>query len=87
MLPSEREIPLDQQNRHLRSHSTPTPVGARPPDRKSMTKKFTMAECAKHNSPDDIWLVIEGKVYDVSSFYDEHPGGGDMLLGSTGAWR
>lgn len=50
-----------------------------------MPAKFTLAQVAAHNKPDDLWLVLFGKVYDVTKFYDEHPGGGDMLLGSTGA--
>jgi delta8-fatty-acid desaturase len=36
---------------------------------------FTWAEVAKHNTPEDIWLVIEGNVYDVSGWTLHHPGG------------
>ena len=49
-----------------------------------MVKTFTMAEVNKHNTQDDLWLLIDGKVYDVTKFFDEHPGGGDTLLQSTG---
>eukprot|EP00793_Prasinoderma_coloniale_P000441 PRCOL_00005426-RA len=34
-----------------------------------------MAECEKHSTPDDCWLVIDGAAYDVTSFIDKHPGG------------
>eukprot|EP00899_Mesostigma_viride_P018521 jgi/Mesvir1/26670/Mv20454-RA.1 len=34
---------------------------------------YTMAEVASHDKPGDCWVVIKGKVYDVSVF--EHPGG------------
>jgi L-lactate dehydrogenase (cytochrome) len=37
-------------------------------------------ELAKHTSKDDIWIVIEGIVYDVSNFLDEHPGGPAIIL-------
>lgn len=30
-----------------------------------------MAEAARHNKEDDLWLVIDGKVYDVSAFYNK----------------
>lgn len=33
-------------------------------------------EVAKHNTTDDAWLVIDGRVYDVSSWGKSHPGGG-----------
>ena len=26
------------------------------------------------------WLILHGKVYDVTAFLDEHPGGGDEIL-------
>lgn len=43
------------------------------------------AEIAKHNSPDSCWLVIHGKVYDVTKFLDKHPGGRSILLKQGGA--
>ncbi|KAJ8548035.1 hypothetical protein K7X08_021271 [Anisodus acutangulus] len=43
-----------------------------------------MEETSQHNTKDDCWVVIDGKVYDVSSYLDEHPGGDDVLLGATG---
>ncbi|XP_060215077.1 cytochrome b5 [Lycium barbarum] len=50
----------------------------------TLTKLFTMEETSQHNTKDDCWVVIDGKVYDVSSYLDEHPGGDDVLLGATG---
>jgi cytochrome b involved in lipid metabolism len=35
-------------------------------------------------SDKDCWLVIEGKVYDVTPFLDEHPGGFDTLVSNSG---
>ena len=32
-----------------------------------MAKVFTPEEVALHNKPDDMWVIIHGKVYDVSS--------------------
>ncbi len=45
---------------------------------------YTATEVAKHNKDGDLWLMIGGKVYDVSKFGDEHPGGLDILLESAG---
>ena len=40
---------------------------------------FTLEEVAKHDNEDDCWMVINGKVYDVTDYIDDHPGG-DVIL-------
>lgn len=47
-------------------------------------KLFTMEDLAKHASYKDCWMLIDGKVYDVTKFMDEHPGGDEVMLSSTG---
>lgn len=42
---------------------------------------YAMTDIASHNTKSDCWLVVEGKVYDVTSFISEHPGGDDILKG------
>lgn len=45
-----------------------------------MSKTFTPAEVASHNSPDKgLYIIIENGVYDVTNFVDEHPGGAKIL--------
>ncbi|KKP69367.1 hypothetical protein A2X44_04410 [candidate division CPR3 bacterium GWF2_35_18] len=44
-------------------------------------KKFTLEEIATHNSEDDCYLIIEDKVYNVTSFISSHPGGQAILQG------
>jgi len=34
---------------------------------------------AQHNSPDDLWIIIYGKVHDVPEWQHSHPGG-DFVL-------
>lgn len=38
-----------------------------------MSKEFTYAEVSAHSGKKDLYLVIHDKVYDTSSFVDEHP--------------
>ncbi|BFG13795.1 cytochrome b5 [Prunus yedoensis var. nudiflora] len=47
-------------------------------------KVFTLAQVSEHNTPKDCWLIINGKVYDVTKFLEDHPGGDDVLLSATG---
>ncbi|XP_030547733.1 cytochrome b5-like isoform X2 [Rhodamnia argentea] len=47
-------------------------------------KVYTLSEVSEHNTTKDCWLVIEGKVYDVTKFMEDHPGGDEVLLSSTG---
>jgi cytochrome b involved in lipid metabolism len=48
------------------------------------TGSFTLAEVAKHASRDDVWVVIKDKVYDLSDFIDEHPGGVESIMKRAG---
>ncbi|KAM7521814.1 hypothetical protein LguiA_011716 [Lonicera macranthoides] len=47
-------------------------------------KVYTLAEVSEHNTSKDCWLVISGKVYDVTKFLEDHPGGDEVLLSATG---
>ncbi len=37
-------------------------------------------ELATHNQASDCWLVINGKIYAVSSYINEHPGGAQEII-------
>ncbi|CAK1359262.1 Cytochrome b2, mitochondrial [Cercospora beticola] len=41
--------------------------------------KVSVAEITKHSSAEDCWVVVNGKVYDLSKFAPEHPGGPEMI--------
>lgn len=45
---------------------------------------YRLEEVAKRNSPKDLWLVIHGRVYDITRFLNEHPGGEEVLLEQAG---
>ncbi|XP_030507547.1 cytochrome b5 [Cannabis sativa] len=47
-------------------------------------KVFTLAQVSEHSTPKDCWLIINGKVYDVTKFMEDHPGGDEVLLSATG---
>ncbi|MBT4849462.1 hypothetical protein HON36_01280 [Candidatus Parcubacteria bacterium] len=71
------------------------PQGYQPPDNGDVPEfdtskpgaveqtKFSMIEIAKHNSAKDCWLLIDSKVYDVTTYIAgaKHPGGAAILEG------
>lgn len=48
------------------------------------TKKVTMAELRKHNTPTDLWLGIDGHAYDLTSYAKNHPGGALIICHVSG---
>jgi nitrate reductase (NAD(P)H) len=51
---------------------------------KTVGKKFTMAEVEKHNHEEDVWIVVNGKVYDCTEYLELHPGGVDSITINAG---
>ncbi|OLY81277.1 Cytochrome b5 [Smittium mucronatum] len=49
-----------------------------------MSKLYTADDVCIHNKRSDIWVVIHNKVYDITKFLEEHPGGEDVLLENAG---
>ncbi|MBA0611660.1 hypothetical protein Godav_012331 [Gossypium davidsonii] len=47
-------------------------------------KVYTLAEFSQHNNAKDCWLLIGGKVYNVTKFLEDHPGGDEVLLSASG---
>jgi cytochrome b involved in lipid metabolism len=46
----------------------------------SSGKTYTTDEVAKHNKKDDIWVVVDQQVLDVTNFLPDHPGGEKAIL-------
>lgn len=42
-----------------------------------MLRQIPASEVLLHDQPNDIWIIVNGHVYDMSSFTEEHPGGPD----------
>eukprot|EP00485_Elphidium_margaritaceum_P008492 CAMPEP_0202696540 /NCGR_PEP_ID=MMETSP1385-20130828/9837_1 /ASSEMBLY_ACC=CAM_ASM_000861 /TAXON_ID=933848 /ORGANISM="Elphidium margaritaceum" /LENGTH=146 /DNA_ID=CAMNT_0049352733 /DNA_START=41 /DNA_END=481 /DNA_ORIENTATION=- len=42
-------------------------------------KEFTWEEIKEHNKEQDLWVVLYNRVYDLTQFQIDHPGGPDVL--------
>jgi len=49
-----------------------------------IVKMITFEELRKHCEANDLWLAINGNVYDVTAFLDDHPGTLKPLLHFAG---
>lgn len=51
------------------------PVAPMVEEKAPATTEFTLADVAKHNKKDDVWVVVDGVVLDCTKFLPDHPGG------------
>ena len=49
-----------------------------------MQRTYTLEEVAAHNTAKNLWIIIHGKVYDVTAFQADHPGGEEILADQAG---
>lgn len=47
-------------------------------------KTYTVADVTTHKDATSCWSSINGKVYDLTSWIDQHPGGSDKILSICG---
>ncbi|KAI0315580.1 fatty acid-2 hydroxylase [Amylostereum chailletii] len=45
---------------------------------------FTASDVAQHNNEGSCWITYQGKVYDVTKFLHDHPGGDEYILKFAG---
>lgn len=45
---------------------------------------LNMTEIAKHNKTSNCWMLISGKVYDITSYFGKHPGGNGTMAATCG---
>ncbi|KAH9868304.1 hypothetical protein J1614_007376 [Plenodomus biglobosus] len=49
-----------------------------------MSKRFSAADVASHKTANDLWIIVDEDVYDLTKFADEHPGGKKILTRVAG---
>lgn len=63
-------------------------AGWRPPGfvplHEASTRSYTIEEVAKHNTSEDVWMAIRGKVYNLTAYLPLHPGNAKQLMRGAG---
>jgi cytochrome b involved in lipid metabolism len=82
-------LALRRNQARVRSHVAAVSAAAKP-KRTLVIGKWTREEVAKHAAADDLWLIIqdrrssEWRVYDMTDYVEEHPGGYAILNNAGG---
>ncbi|RAH68731.1 uncharacterized protein BO66DRAFT_376783 [Aspergillus aculeatinus CBS 121060] len=45
---------------------------------------YTLEQVRSHNKKDDVWIILHNKVYNITAYLDDHPGGVPVLLEVAG---
>jgi len=78
---SKMEAPKEQMENVVVATTSAGTTSADTAANPTSTKKYSLAELSQHSTRDNCWIGIEGKVYNVTTFIDKHPGGDKILQG------
>lgn len=48
-------------------------------DSNTIETLYTWSEIKRHDTKNDLWIVIDGIVYDITKFQKMHPGGSKVV--------
>ena len=68
-------------------HPTSSSTYISPPFRAPiMSNTFSQTEVAAHKKPDDLWIIVDEDVYDLTKFQSEHPGESESNVSIAMVW-
>lgn len=68
---------IDNSPSNSNTSSSSTPAA-------NTNKTFTTDEVPQHSKASDCWLIIDGKVYEVTKYIQDHPGGASAIIDYCG---
>ncbi|HAU07469.1 MAG: hypothetical protein UW46_C0006G0028 [Candidatus Yanofskybacteria bacterium GW2011_GWF1_44_227] len=69
-----------KDNTNKSSTVSPTASPSITPKSQDTSSGHTLLDVASHNGRPSCWSVVNGKIYDLTSWIDKHPGGSDRIL-------
>jgi cytochrome b involved in lipid metabolism len=73
-----------QSNSKELSHSNRPTQDQRRKRKSQDLKEYCLEEVSEHYSHNDCWIILFDKIYDVTHFLSQHPGGDFIILESAG---
>jgi cytochrome b involved in lipid metabolism len=70
----------DEKKPNDDDRATPAPTPAPPTGASGSPKSYAMADVAMHKDAKSCWTVVNGSVYDVTSWIGKHPGGSVAII-------
>jgi len=68
----------------LVGHSGATAVWAGSTATPTASASYTLEQVTQHNQATDCWAAIEGNVYDLTDWVNQHPGGAERIVAICG---
>lgn len=76
--------PEESETSDSDTEPTKSPTSAPEETSDEVAPKLTLATVSANNSASSCWVVIDGLVYDLTSWISKHPGGSGAILGLCG---
>jgi cytochrome b involved in lipid metabolism len=73
---------IDEEN--VASNTNQTSASTSSTQSNNSKNKLNITEISKHSTPNDCYLIVKNKVYDVSSYINKHPGGQKNITNHCG---
>ncbi|MES2059604.1 MAG: cytochrome b5-like heme/steroid binding domain-containing protein [Patescibacteria group bacterium] len=77
-------VPQDSYSNIPESNSTSTAQNSSPDIGAPKAGEYTLADVSKHSNASSCWTTINGGVYDVTAWINQHPGGPEAILSLCG---
>lgn len=75
--PRQTQTLIPPQSKTQAQVSDPTPASVEP-------EIFTLTDIQTHNSVSSCWTIVNGLVYDVTTWINSHPGGKEAIISMCG---
>ncbi|XP_066143399.1 cytochrome b5-like [Euwallacea fornicatus] len=72
------------RNIFMNSSSSSSSVATSQPAVQSAKRVIDLQEVSWHDTIRDCWIVVYDRVYDITGFLEEHPGGDEILMEYAG---